>query len=93
MATVLPSFPDKMLNSNEIRTSAIVQESSQNDDDEENECYVPTEHTFPNLIRHEYGFERVSLVIQQSVQYHIEFTNFKMKLRFSVLIRRFIHHR
>lgn len=59
MVTVLPNLPDSLINAAEIRASIHVRESLR--EDEENDCYVPTEHTFPNLIRKEYGFDRVSL--------------------------------
>lgn len=57
MATVLPNLPHNLMHANEMRASINAHDSSREEDDDD--CYVPTEHNFPNLIRHEYGFERV----------------------------------
>ena len=56
MVTVLPNLPDNLITPNEIRASIHA-------DDEENDCYVPTEHTFPNIMRKEYGFDRVRALL------------------------------
>lgn len=60
VVTVLPNLPDNLVNVTEITASINIRESIREEEDEHN-CYVPTEHTFPNLIRRESGFERVSM--------------------------------
>ncbi len=70
MATLVPNLPDSLLNITEIRASINPQDSS---NDEGNDCYVPTENTFPNLIQRDYRFERVRISLKVYPDYIVNY--------------------